>query len=371
MRCKTSQLKAIIYHAHFINFGAFLTKASSDPKAGEIICILDALDECNEAERYQLIDNLSTFYQQSPSSSQLKFLVTSRPYIDIERKFANLFRQFPTIRIHGERESTAISREIDIVIRSKVSELGQELELDDSEQSQLQKELLAMEHRTYLWLKLMINVIRDEIDPTKKRLSRLINTLPATVDQAYEAILWKIKDQKRARKLLHIIVAGRRPLTLKEMNIALAVEDHHRSYEDLDLNVENEARFATTIRNLCGLFVNIIDQKVYLIHQTAKEFLVGQEEVLLGSWKHSFSPLESEVIMARICITYLMFRVFEDESMSDALSERTALDQHRVFEDESMFDALSERTALDQHGYLEYAANFWGTHYKESTEKKA
>lgn len=107
-------------------------------------------------------------------------------------------------------------------------------------------------------------MIRDEIGLTKKRLKGIINTLPATVEQAYEAILSKAKDQKRAKKLLHIIVVAKRPLTLKEMNIALAIEDHHRSFSDLDL--ENEARFATTIRNLCGLFVNVIDQKVYLIY---------------------------------------------------------------------------------------------------------
>ncbi|KAH8689906.1 hypothetical protein BGW36DRAFT_307105 [Talaromyces proteolyticus] len=358
-----SQKESLIQHAmqdyttegdklpkNFHKLWGILVKATSDPKAGEVVCILDALDECPEAERYQIIDTLSTFYRQTQSSSQLKFLVTSRPYFDIERKFASLIRHFPTIRIHGERESEAISREIDVVIRSKVSELGQELELDYSEQSALQDELLAMEHRTYLWLKLLVDVIRGEVDPTKKRLKRIINTLPATVDQAYESILLKAKDQRRARKLLHIIVAARRPLTLKEMSIALAIEDHNRSYEDLDLEVKNEARFATTIRNLCGLFINIIDQKVYLIHQTAKEFLVAKDQALLGSWKHSLSPMESEFLMARICITYLMLRIFGDN-----------------FQD----DTAHDRDAIKQYGYLEYAASFWATHYKEAQSRKS
>jgi len=329
----------------FHKLWGILVKATSDPKAGEVVCILDALDECADAERYQIIDTLSTFYKQSQSSSQLKFLVTSRPYFDIERKFASLTRHFPTIRLHGEKESEAISREIDIVIRFKVSELGQELELGDSEQLALQDELLAMEHRTYLWLKLMVDVIRGEIDPTKKRLKEIINTLPATVDQAYESILLQAKDQKRAQKLLHIIVAARRPLTLKEMNIALTIEDHHRSYEDLGLDVKNEARFATTIRNICGLFITIIDQKVYLIHQTAKEFLVAKDQALLGSWKHSLSAMESEFLMARICITYLMFRSFRDDFKDDTAA------------------------AIKQHGYLEYAASFWGIHYKEAQSR--
>jgi ankyrin repeat protein len=344
-----------------------LTKAASDSEAGEIICVLDALDECAEAERYQIIDTLSTFYKQTQRCSQLKFLITSRPYFDIERKFANLIGRFPTIRLRGERETEAISREIDIVIRSRVSELGQELELDDSEQSILRDQLLAMEHRTYLWLKLIVDVIREEIDPSKKRLERIVNTLPATVDQAYEAILSKSKDQRRVQKLLHIIVAAIRPLTVQEMNIALAIEDHHSSYEDLDLNVKNEARSAATIRNLCGLFVNIIDQRVYLIHHTAKEFLIAKDGALLGSWKQSLSPGESELLMTRICITYLMFTIFRDPFIKN--------DLYYYMVDDSYADAIIARynTAIKQqvkiHGYLEYAANFWGTHYKKAQSK--
>ena len=145
--------------------------AISDLKAGEIVCILDALDDCAETERYQIIDTLSIFYKQS-QNSQLKFLITSRPYFDIERKFASSIRKFLTIRLYGEEESEGICREIDIVIRSKVSELGIELVLDDSEQSALQDELLIMKHRTYLWLKLRVDVIRGELDPTKKAVEK-------------------------------------------------------------------------------------------------------------------------------------------------------------------------------------------------------
>jgi ankyrin repeat domain-containing protein 50 len=359
-----SQKRSLIQHAmadyevegnqlpqSFHKLWSILTKATSDSRAGEVVCILDALDECEESGRYEIIDALNTFYKQATSSkrsaSQLKFLVTSRPYFDIERRFTDLTRTFPTIRLQGEKESEAISCEINIVIKWRVSDLRQELELDDSEQSTLENELLNMTHRTYLWLKLIFEVICDEIGLTKKKLKQIIGTLPITVDQAYEAILSKIrdKDSKRTQKLLNIIVVAKRPLTLKEMNIALAIEDHHRSYEDLDL--ENEARFESTVRNVCGLFVSIIDQKVYLIHQTAKEFLIAKSEVLLGGWKHSLDPMESELLMARICITYLMFTVFDDHLFGEATSS-----------------AIDKQT--QNHGYLSYAASFWAFHHRQA-----
>jgi ankyrin repeat protein len=319
-----------------------LISAAADPAAGQIVIILDALDECLESGRNQIIDALNTFYGHSTSDSNLsllKFLVTSRPYFDIERRFAILIRSFPTIRLYGEKESEVISREINVVIKSKVSELGQQLELDDSEQLTLQNELLGMEHRTYLWLKLIVEVIRKDIGFTKKRLKRVIGTLPATVDEAYEGILSKVRDRdkEKVQKLLHIILAAIRPLTLKEMNIALAIEDHHECYDDLDL--ENESRFGSTLRNLCGLFVSIVDQKIYLIHQTAKEFLVAKSEALSSRWKHSIDLVQSDLVMTRACIAYLMFGIFSEVA-----------------------NYTSTTHELD---FLDYASRFWVAHFRK------
>jgi hypothetical protein len=51
-----------------------------------------------------------------------------------------------------------------------------------------------MKRRTYLWLKLIVDVIKDGISLAEKKLKRIIGTLPTTVDQAYEAMLSRVKD---------------------------------------------------------------------------------------------------------------------------------------------------------------------------------
>ena len=364
-----SQKQLLIYHAmldytaegnrlpqSFHKLWNILIKATTDLKAGEVVCILDALDECEELGRYEIISALNTFYKKVTSSegnlSKLKFLVTSRPYLDIERRFTKLTHNFPTIRLQGEKESEAISREINIVIKWRVANLGPELNLDDLEQSTLEDGLLSMTNRTYLWSKLIFDIIQDEIELSSTKLKEIIGTLPSTVDQAYEAILSRIWDRERprAQKLLRIIVAAKRPLTLQEMNIALAIEDHHRSYEDLDLR--NEARFETTVRNLCGLFVSVIDQKVYLIHQTAKEFLIAKSEAVVGRWQHSIDLMASELLMARTCIIYLMFTIFNDGFVGEITSYESAIKQQ-----------------TENHGYLSYAARFWAAHYRQAQKR--
>ncbi|KAK6598776.1 Vegetative incompatibility protein HET-E-1-like protein 16 [Botrytis cinerea] len=86
--------------------------------------------------------------------------------------------------------------------------------------------------------------------------------------------LRKSPDKQEATKVLHIVVGAERPLSLDELNIAINIEncyDGSQSFEDIEL--EDPKIFAIRIRGLCGLFISISNSRVYLIHQTAKEFL--------------------------------------------------------------------------------------------------
>lgn len=326
-----------------------LLNAAEDSKAGEIICILDGLDECPKSERYQLIKALTTFYKKSvfqERKSRLKFLITSRPYLDIERQFTELNQDFPEIRLSGENESESISREIDMVIRSKLQRLSTALSLTVEERSTLEKELLSMPQRTYLWATLVFDILNAEVQPTSRKLKAIVGSIPPTVDDAYERILSRIENKGQARKLFSIIVAANRPLTLSEMNIALTIDDTHRSYEDLQADLDHEKRFKSTVRLIGGLFISIKDQRVFLIHQTARQFLLGQSNIL-DKWKHSLDPISADLMLTKCCITFLMFKDFDDGFDWDAAD---CVPLNELFEFE----------------YLEYASNFWMSHFRRA-----
>jgi len=91
-----------------------------------VICVLDALDECRGYDRHKLLRFLSDFYGKSSSQgSSLKFLVTSRPYDDIESGFHEWIpTNLPTIRLSGEKENDKIHKEIDLVIQERVAKLA-------------------------------------------------------------------------------------------------------------------------------------------------------------------------------------------------------------------------------------------------------
>jgi ankyrin repeat domain-containing protein 50 len=120
-------------------------------------------------------------------------------------------------------------------------------------------------------------VIQNSVNITRGSIREDISKIPKTVDEAYDKILYRSRDFEKAKKLLYIIVVAARPLSLQEMALALAIKENHQLYNDLEL--EPEGRFCNTVRELCGLFVTIIDSKIYLLHQTAREFLVRKESL--------------------------------------------------------------------------------------------
>lgn len=200
--------------------------AAADPSARPIVCILDALDECRDEDRQRLISKLCEFYQRSSpisSGAGLKFLVTSRPYDNVQRWFEENISRLPQIRLRGEDENDRIHEEINLVIDRRVHDLADQFRMSQQNQDMLRQRLRQMEHRTYLWLHLTTEEIRETCRDSIYADELVIDSLPTSVEDAYERILNKIKDRQKAkaRKILLIIVGARRPLTLSEMALAL------------------------------------------------------------------------------------------------------------------------------------------------------
>ncbi|KAL7786376.1 putative ankyrin repeat-containing protein [Trichoderma ceciliae] len=338
-----------------------LVTASQDKNAGEIICILDAFDECEDQEQQDLAKPFA--------NSMLKFLVTSRPYDKIRRGFQTLnIPGLPVIHLKGEGDAEVgkIAQEINVYIKDRVSRIRANLHLKANEEQLLLQGLGAIRNQTYLWVYLTLEWIETEISNkiNETEIRNVTSTLPRTVDEAYDKILSKSKNPEEAKKLLHIIVAAERPLTLAEIDLALALRQNHRSYKDLDRRPDD--RVGRDVRDLCGLFINITDEKLYLIHQTAKEFLVpkhhpdrqeddmdprgddsqrGNNNRLI--WKSSLQPSESHRILCQICIWHLLFTEFA----THPLDENT--------------DGKASHYLRDNI-FLDYSATNWAAHFRAS-----
>jgi hypothetical protein len=306
-----------------------LLAAATSQEAQSVICVLDALDECREKDRQMVIQLLSEFYTHSlshgPGRNYLKFLVTSRPYDDIQSGFQAIPPDLPVIRLLGEEENDEIHKEIDLVVRQRVADMARTHGLNHRMTEVIEQKLLGMENRTYLWLHLAMKIIGDAFNDCLRPDTESLEThqLPSTVEEAYEKILGKIisKNKKVVKTIFHIIVGARRPLTTSELAAALGIATNEEAQSFKDFHIDPN-RLDRRIRSWCGLFVFINHSRIYLIHQTARAFLIkANNQDKNGCWKHCLEPKESEAIMARISTVEEIFYCSQ--------KSRTSLNSHR------------------------------------------
>jgi ankyrin repeat protein len=355
----------------FGSLWSILLQAAADSSSDRIFCIIDALDECAESSCEQLIKCLAEFHSNVNRTTKIKFLITSRPNSFIRRVFSENFSQYnqdlASVKLMGENEleMEEICAEIDLVIDAKVKDFKKErfssYGIDDNADVAVREQLKNIENRTYLWMALVFPELKKMIEYAEDELLKAVKRIPSTVDEAYEKILSKSTDGKKARRLLHIVCAASRPLTLTEMNRALSIKEN-----GCFAALVPSQSFGNVVRDLCGLFISIQHKRIYLIHQTAKEFLIHEnaiEEPISPvssgneSWKHSLGPTESNLVLAEICIRYLLFSELKNDSL--------VLDEIKVWDIEKQVEE-----DVTKHDLLDYSAKHWATHFRKAKSEQ-
>ncbi|PWW74982.1 NACHT-ANK domain protein transcript variant 1 [Tuber magnatum] len=312
---------------------------------GDVICVMDALDECEETTLARLIHHMTRLSGSQTSDTPLRFLVTSRPYYRIER---DLGSSEGTIRLKGEEEVHAITADVARVIHEGIKSLelcwGQPGGL-----GYLRDLLESSADRTFLWVSLVLGILRDSVDDSREELTNIVSTAPGSLAGLYTKMLSGSRDTDRARQILHIVVAAARPLTLREMNVALKIRRDHKKTKDIG---DHPVEFERMVKNLCGLFVRVIDSKIYLVHQTAKEFLIKQSSLGQGNWQYTLCSKESNFTLANICISYLSLEDFEKNPLAMNTPYRGRDAKHAAY--------------VRKHTLLDYAASHWADHFRDS-----
>ena len=318
---------------------SIFANAVRDDAAGCLVFVIDALDECLESELATLIRKLKTLFQELKYKLQrkIKFILTSRPYGEIVSEFQELVEDFPYIRIPGEDASEQISQEVNCVIEDRVRKLARKQNLKSEIELTLKERLLQVPHRTYLWVYLVFDYLSAQgfQRKTKQGVEKTLATLPQTIYEAYEKILARVSSDHRetVQRALSIVLIAARPLALEEMNIALNIEESSTSIDDLDL--EDEESFKGRLRQWCGLFVSVSRGQVYLLHQTARSFLLQKAPTIVSLncgngtsqssthhpwlWQGSVDSLEANAVLATACIMYL--RVIDGKVNEEAESK--------------------------------------------------
>ncbi|KAJ3485081.1 hypothetical protein NLG97_g6894 [Lecanicillium saksenae] len=325
-----------------------LVGCAEEMEGRDLICVIDALDECATAARNRLIRTLDEFYKDSDSSARgnLKFFITSRPYDNIERSFRPLITRTKYFHFDADERHEEISHDINLVIDAHLVHFSSEF--DEADCQKIAKSLKEKGTKTYLWLALTLDIIKDNPSLYSRRtdVETLIRDIPDQVSDAYERILSRSSNMTWTSALLGILLAATRPLTLDETNHALA-------YALADPDDEDEPEpwkgdFKATVKNICGLIVNVYDGALFFIHLTAREFLLSEPKTRRGcNWQGRFADASvPHTYMSKSCIHYLLRNIGYN------------------YKDLDEYDDEDERFPM-----LMYASLNWALHFRASSDE--
>jgi ankyrin repeat protein len=184
------------------------------------------------------------------------------------------------------------------------------------------------------------------IDKTKPRdISQALENLPKgseALSTAYQEALDRIDSQQPGfRKLAQQVLAwttySQRPLTVGELQHALAVE-----VGTTEIDAENDLEEFSEMVSVCAGLVTIDPESnvIRLVHHTAQNFLEQVREDWLA---------DAQTKIAESCLAYLSLETLADGwCLNDTLFE----------------------TKLNQNVFLDYAAKYWGTHASHKREPR-
>ncbi|KAL7908137.1 hypothetical protein GGI35DRAFT_54680 [Trichoderma velutinum] len=274
------------------------------PVFGTIYCVIDALDECYDDESRQRLLAVIKKFTQTPLAENkdkypvLKAFLTSRPTPDLGLSLG----QFPSIHLKASYD------DLKIFIQSKIHEL----DLEKQHEGEVVNVFSSRVEQTFLWISIVLKKLKLKLASNMLSLAdmeQIINESPSHLTDLYESLLFQVlqSEDVAGQKLLIWTVFGRRALSLNELEVALATQEGSKSQESIE-----KYRIRLTERTITsdvGVFLEIFNEKVYLIHQSAKDFLLNNKWLAEAEFGRGLRP---NLYLAKICMTYLCFTDFTE-----------------------------------------------------------
>jgi hypothetical protein len=114
----------------------------------------------------------------------------------------------------------------------------------------------------------------------------------------------KVHNAEAAKNILRWVVWAERPLTLQELTITTAIRPEQQSTSDMSkmmrFDLEGDPH------SILGLLINIRNGLVYLVHQSAKDYLKVMDQITSEEISARFN--ESNLYTSTCCLAYFKER---------------------------------------------------------------
>jgi hypothetical protein len=227
-----------------------------DPRLATTYLIIDALDECETGlpELLKLVTETAR-----ASSTRVKWVISSRDRPDIDKELA---LGDAHVRLSLEPNAEHVSHAVDVYIDHKVSQITS-IERDEALQGQVRHKMRQKADGTFLWVAFVFEELQDVL---KREVLQVLEEVPGGLVPLYDRMIKQIQQLKRNHpKFCYLILStatlAYRPLHLLELWILAGLG------ETLDI-----ADLERVIKS-CGSFLTIREDHIYLVHQSAKDYL--------------------------------------------------------------------------------------------------
>ncbi|KAE8308258.1 WD40-repeat-containing domain protein [Aspergillus transmontanensis] len=234
-----------------------LTNILKDPTLQPTYLLIDGLDECVR-DRQNLLDLL---IEHSSAHENIKWIVSSRNWPGIEEDL-HLAKK---IKLHLELNEAVLSKAIQSFIEYRVQKLENRSNGSKGKTdiwNAVKDHLVENANGTFLWVALVCEHLAKMF---YWEVREKLKDFPPHLEKIYERMMSQIIDSDKSeicKSILGVTTTVLRPITQDEMMVYVDIPgDDARALEDLV--------------GLCGSFLSVQENTIFLIHQSAKDFIMG------------------------------------------------------------------------------------------------
>ncbi|KAI1115874.1 hypothetical protein F5Y14DRAFT_409581 [Nemania sp. NC0429] len=233
-----------------------------DEASGQKYVVIDALDECDRESQEMLMSQFEEILGSESVSSNLRILITSRPYEEIRAYLDSFMNKNLASFAEGRRD-------VHRCIEERVDNLAKKRKYPDTVKRQVLEVMAAKAEGTFLWVSLACEELKSV--PSKDAV-RTLQSIPQGLHALYKGLFDKAISRgddgaNGVRRLLSFVAVSMKPLTLLELSEACQL---HQG-EDIE---DARTRFMEEEVASWRLMIVIQGKYVYLLHKSVRDFLV-------------------------------------------------------------------------------------------------
>ncbi|KAJ5352349.1 hypothetical protein N7452_001323 [Penicillium brevicompactum] len=307
--------------------------------------VIDAMDECEEESRYQLIATLN--YLLSESQRPVKIFVSSRPDPDIQSEFDG--------SLNAGISASDNTADIHAFLSVQLDRLAKNAPFLKHIKTSVIDRFLKGCQGMFQWASLQIHQMTK--CRSESSVWNRLNRLPEDLQAAYEEVWADIKsleepDQTMVKRALYWTMAATRPMSSDELLSAIRIGSDG---EVLPLGDKLDEQ---GLLSLCNNFL-AVDPKVKVWrfpHLSIREFLEKN---------HGWSLSNAQTYAASACLSY-MINTYDDANLDEGENEQW--ENKKTGESDDGFDRFHPFHLYLRHSWFQHLQALNGT---ENIELKA